>query len=163
MSMSESTDPSPMTDPSETTDPSQANAHQVAVDLRAVLARLIRRLRETTLEDSLTPSQASALSRLSKGGVSTVAALAHAEKVRPQSMAATVESLESRGFLTRSPDPTDGRRQIVDLTDAGWQQVEGQREAGLAWLDHSLAEEVTHAELMTLAESSRILARILDR
>jgi DNA-binding MarR family transcriptional regulator len=162
MSMSDSNASTPMNDPSETTDPSQANAHQVAVDLRAVLARLVRRLRETTLEDSLTPSQASALSRLSKGGVSTVAALAHAEKVRPQSMAATVESLESRGFLTRSPDPHDGRRQIVDLTDAGWQQVEGQREAGLAWLDHSLAEEVTHAELMTLAESSRILARILD-
>ncbi len=148
---------------SQKNDPSQANAHQVAVDLRAVLARLVRRLRETTLEDSLTPSQASALSRLSKGGVSTVAALAHAEKVRPQSMATTVETLESRGFLTRSPDPNDGRRQIVDLTDAGWQQVEGQREAGLAWLDHSLAEEVTHAELTTLAESSRILARILDR
>lgn len=150
-------------DPSHLNDPSHATAHQVAVDLRAVLARLIRRLRETTPEDSLTPSQAAALSRLSKGGVSTVAALAHAEKVRPQSMAATVETLESRGFLTRSPDPHDGRRQIVDLTVSGWQQVEGQREAGLAWLDHILAEEVSHSELATLAAASKILERILDR
>lgn len=134
---------------------------QTAVDLRAVLARLLRKLRETT-NDDITPSQASALSRLGKGGVSTVSALALAERVRPQSMAAIVEALEALGFVTRSQDPNDGRRQIVDLTEAGWAQIAGQREAGVAWLEQALAEQVSQAELMTLAAATSVLERILD-
>lgn len=135
---------------------------QVAIDLRAVVARLLRKLRETTAVESITPSQASALSRLSKGGVSTVSALAIAERVRPQSMATTIEALEALGFVTRSQDPSDGRRQIVDLTDVGWAQVEGQKEAGVAWLDEVLTGQVTPAELKTLAAATAILERVLD-
>jgi len=134
---------------------------QIAVDLRTVLARLLRKLREATA-DAITPSQASALSRLSKGGVSTVSALAMAERVRPQSMAAIVEALEGLGFVTRSQDPSDGRRQIVDLTEAGWAHVAGQKEAGLAWLDEALSQQVSKAELITLAAATAILERILD-
>jgi DNA-binding MarR family transcriptional regulator len=136
-------------------------SQQIAVDLRAVLARLLRKLREATAE-AITPSQASALSRLSKGGVSTVSALAMAERVRPQSMAAIVEALEGLGLVTRSQDPNDGRRQIVDLTPEGWAQVEGQKEAGLAWLDEALSQQVSQAELITLAAATAILERILD-
>ncbi|MBB2892882.1 MarR family winged helix-turn-helix transcriptional regulator [Flexivirga oryzae] len=135
---------------------------QVAIDLRAVVARLLRKLRETTPVESITPSQASALSRLSKGGVSTVSALAIAERVRPQSMAATVEALQALGLVTRSKDPNDGRRQIVDLTADGWAQVEGQKEAGVAWLEDVLTEQVTPAELETLAAATAILERVLD-
>jgi len=134
---------------------------QVAIDLRAVVARLLRKLRETTPVESITPSQASALSRLSKGGVSTVSALAIAERVRPQSMATTVEALQALGLVARSKDPSDGRRQIVDLTDAGWAQVEGQKEAGVAWLEDTLTEQVTPAELETLATATAILERVL--
>ncbi|WP_285114323.1 MarR family winged helix-turn-helix transcriptional regulator [Leifsonia sp. fls2-241-R2A-40a] len=144
-----------------TTAKPEVTPQQIAVDLRAVLARLLRKLRETTA-DAITPSQASALSRLSKGGVSTVSALALAERVRPQSMAAIVEALEGMGFVTRSQDPNDGRRQIVDLTEAGWAQVAGQKEAGLAWLDETLAQQVSQAELITLAAATAILERILD-
>lgn len=144
-----------------TSEHATVTSHQTAIDLRAVLARLLRKLRETT-HDAITPSQASALSRLSKGGVSTVSALALAERVRPQSMAAIVEALEGMGFVTRSQDPTDGRRQIVDLTEAGWAQVAGQREAGVAWLEQALADQVSQAELMTLAAATAILERILD-
>lgn len=145
-----------------TTEQPGPTPHQIAVDLRAVFARLLRKLREATNE-GITPSQASALSRLGKGGVSTVSALAHAEKVRPQSMATIVEALEGFGFVTRSQDPNDGRRQIVDLTDAGWAQIAGQREAGVAWLDQALSEDVSQAELLTLAAATAILERILDR
>ncbi|MFP3464095.1 MarR family winged helix-turn-helix transcriptional regulator [Leifsonia sp. SIMBA_070] len=144
-----------------TTTNDDAAPQQVAVDLRTVLARLLRKLREATAE-AITPSQASALSRLSKGGVSTVSALAMAERVRPQSMAAIVEALEGLGLVTRSQDPNDGRRQIVDLTEAGWAQVAGQKEAGLAWLEGTLAEQLSPDELRTLSAATGILERILD-
>lgn len=145
-----------------TPDPGAGSPAHVANDLRAVLARLLRRLRESPAEHTLTPSQASALSRLSKGGVSTVSALARAENVRPQSMAATVDALEDRGFVSRSPDPSDGRRQIVDVTPGGWAQVEGQRRAAAAWLEDALAEEVSGDELATLSAATVILARIVE-
>ncbi|KHK98282.1 hypothetical protein LK09_04410 [Microbacterium mangrovi] len=137
------------------------SAVHVAIDLRAVVARLLRRFREAGADDEITPSQASALARLSKGGVSTVSVLAAAEKVRPQSMAATIEALESAGLVTRTPDPRDGRRQIIDLTEAGWQHVEGQREAGAAWLEETLGTRVSADELRTLGEAVAILQRVL--
>lgn len=160
------TDATPSTAPApgtttETTDPRADSALQVAIDLRAVVARLLRQFREAGADSAITPSQASALSRLGKGGVSTVSALAAAEKVRPQSMAATVEALESAGFVTRSQDPNDGRRQIVDLTDAGWARLEGQKEAGAAWLEETLASHVSAEELRTVAAATAILERVL--
>lgn len=135
---------------------------EVAIGLRAVLARLLRRLREAGADDSVTPSQASALARLGKGGVSTVSALARAEKVRPQSMATTVSSLEAHGLITRSKDPHDGRRQIIDLTDGGWSRIEGQKEAGAAWLEDALSTQVSAEELETIAAATAILERVMS-
>ncbi len=150
-----------MADISADTAARSGSALQVAIDLRAVVARLLRQFREAGADSAITPSQASALTRLGKGGVSTVSALAAAEKVRPQSMAATVEALESAGFVTRSQDPHDGRRQIVDLTDAGWERLEGQKEAGAAWLEETLTSRVSAEELRTIAAATAVLERVL--
>jgi len=138
----------------------EVTAPQVAIDLRAVVARLLRGFREAAADDSLTPSQASALMRLGKGGGSTVSALANVEKVRPQSMAATIEALEALGLVTRTQDPSDGRRQIIDLTDAGWARIEGAKQSGASWLERML-EELSPAELRTLSEASAIIERML--
>ena len=140
--------------------PAPPTPAQTAVDLWATVARLLRRMREAGADDDLTPSQASALGRLGKGGVSTASALATAERVRPQSMAATIEALEAAGFVTRTPDPSDGRRQIIDLTDLGRQRLIGQREAAAEWLEHALSE-LDPDELTTVASTIAILGRIL--
>ena len=144
--------------PSET--PLAPSPAQTALDLRTVVARLLRRFREAGADDALTPSQASALARLGKGGVSTVSALASAERVRPQSMAATVEALEGAGFVTRSQDPSDGRRQILDLTDAGWARIEGQKDAAAAWLEHALTD-LDPADLRTVSAAMAVLEMML--
>jgi len=140
--------------------PTAPSPAQTALDLQTVVARLLRRFREAGADDALTPSQASALARLGKGGVSTVSALAVAERVRPQSMAATVEALEGAGFVTRSQDPSDGRRQIIDLTDAGWARIEGQRNAAAAWLEHALTE-LAPADLRAVSAGMAVLERML--
>ncbi|MFE6735833.1 MarR family winged helix-turn-helix transcriptional regulator [Microbacterium sp. NPDC057650] len=133
---------------------------QTALDLRAVVARMLRRFREAGADDALTPSQASALARLGKGGVSTVSALATAERVRPQSMAATVEALERAGFVTRSQDPSDGRRQIIDLTPAGSDRIEGQKDAAAAWLEQALAA-LDPDDLRTVSSAMAVLEKML--
>ncbi|MDR2999012.1 MAG: MarR family transcriptional regulator [Microbacterium sp.] len=133
---------------------------QTAHDLRTVIARMMRRFREAGADDALTPAQASALARLGKGGVSTVSALATAERVRPQSMAATVEALERAGFVTRSQDPSDGRRQIIDLTQAGSARIEGQKDAAAAWLEQALAE-LDPDDLRTVSSAMTVLEKML--
>ncbi|MCL9663617.1 MarR family winged helix-turn-helix transcriptional regulator [Curtobacterium albidum] len=86
------------------------------------LLTLHGRIRRTLLAgkaDEVTASQTAALGRLLRHGESTVADLARAEGVRPQSMGATVQALVDLGLVDRRPDPTDGRRTLVRATETG--------------------------------------------
>ncbi len=49
-----------------------------------------------------------------------VAALANGSLTR---LSRTVDRLEARGWVTRRPDPEDGRSTLAVLTDAGWDKV----------------------------------------
>ncbi len=49
-----------------------------------------------------------------------VAALANGSLTR---LSRTVDRLESRGWVTRRPDPDDGRSTLALLTDAGWDKI----------------------------------------
>ncbi len=151
-------DPVPVaTDPS----PTSASALQLALDLRVAFGRLRRRLREMATGVELTPSQASVLARLGKDEASTASALAVVEGVRPQSMAATLAALEQLGLIARTPDPADGRRQIVELTDAGRREEAGNQEAREEWLTRAVHERLTEAERVTLIEAMRLLERLV--
>lgn len=86
------------------------------------LLTLHGRIRRTLLAgkaDEVTASQTAALGRLLRHGESTVADLARAEGVRPQSMGATVQALVDLGLVERRPDPADGRRTLVRATETG--------------------------------------------
>ncbi|KTR51126.1 MarR family winged helix-turn-helix transcriptional regulator [Curtobacterium oceanosedimentum] len=86
------------------------------------LLTLHGRIRRTVLAgktDEVTASQTAALGRLLRHGESTVADLARAEGVRPQSMGATVQALVDLGLVERRPDPADGRRTLVRATETG--------------------------------------------
>lgn len=91
---------------------------ELADDLLTLHGR-IRRTLLTGKTDEVTASQTAALGRLLRHGESTVADLARAEGVRPQSMGATVQALVDAGLVERRPDPADGRRTLVRATDAG--------------------------------------------
>ncbi len=80
--------------------PEIARASALAAELRALLGKLKRRLREQADSVDLTPSQVSALLRLEREGPSTVSTLARGEGVRPQSMGATVATLEAAGLVS---------------------------------------------------------------
>ena len=49
-----------------------------------------------------------------------VAALANGSLTR---LSRTVDRLEARGWVTRRPDPDDGRSTLAVLTDAGWDKL----------------------------------------
>jgi len=136
------------------------SAARAARDLRVVFSRLRRRIREVAGDDDLTPSQVSALTLVSKGGAATASTLASAEGVRPQSMAATLAALDQHGLIRRSPDPEDGRRQLVTLTEAGRERVEGDRRARDEWLARALQSRYTEDERRTVLEGLSLLERL---
>jgi DNA-binding MarR family transcriptional regulator len=135
-------------------------AAAVARDLRVVFSRLRRRLREIADTHDLTPSQMSVLSRLDKDGPASASELAAAERVRPQSTAATLAVLDDHGLIRRSPDPRDGRRQVVSLTPAGRERVEGSRQAKEEWLARALQDRYSGAERRAIAEALTLLDRL---
>ncbi|GHJ42381.1 MarR family winged helix-turn-helix transcriptional regulator [Streptomyces sp. TS71-3] len=143
----------------EVTDGVSTSAVRAARDVRVVFSRLRRRLREVTGTRDLTPSQTSVLSRL-RDGVDSASGLAAAEGVRPQSMAATLAALEQQDLIRRSPDPADGRRQLVALTDSGRAWVEDSRQARVEWLAHALHQEYTEAERQTVIDAMALLDRL---
>src|ERR1700723_1856803 len=95
------------------------HARQVASALLVGIGLLRRRLRQTHTGGELTLPEISALARLDRGGPTTSAALARLEQISPQSMGATLAGLEARGLVERHPDPEDGRRVVLSVTEAG--------------------------------------------
>jgi DNA-binding MarR family transcriptional regulator len=127
------------------------------------VSRLHRRLREVGHIDEITPSQASVLARLDKDGPASTSDLARAERIRAQSMAATVAALEKRGFVERRADPHDGRRQLIALAGDTDTQIEDRRQARRNWLAIALDQEFTAAERAEISKAVTLLARLTDR
>lgn len=137
-------------------------AAALAQDLRALVSKLKRRLREHAHIGDLTPSQASALLRLEKEGPFTTSSLARTEGMRPQSMAAVVTALEAGGFVTGEPDPTDGRQTLLSLTPACRTWIEEGRAARQDWLARKLATGLSPEELDEATKIVGLLARLVD-
>jgi DNA-binding MarR family transcriptional regulator len=138
------------------------SAVRAASDLRSVVSRMRRRMRELAEADDLTPSQTAVLSRLDKDGPASASELAAAERVRPQSMAATVAALDQRGMIRRSPSPHDGRKQIVSLSEQGRDRLAGDRRTRQEWLARALDQHCTEAERRTVIEAMAVLDRVIE-
>jgi len=77
-------------------------------------------------------------------------------------MAQTVADLEADGFVERHPDPTDGRRALVELTEAGRVTLERERRQREGWLAEAIGERLSAAEQRVLDEAVAILRRLAD-
>ncbi|WP_019930482.1 MarR family winged helix-turn-helix transcriptional regulator [Nocardia sp. BMG111209] len=139
-----------------------ASAAAAATNLRVLLSRLRTRLREVDTAEDLTPSQTSVLIRLFRDGPATTTELAGAERVRSQSMTATLAGLDRLGYLVRSPDPADGRRQVITLTSSGRTRAAHRRRARQEWLAETMQDRYTEAERHTINEALALLERITD-
>ena len=145
--------------PAPTDTAAQNDIAPLAADLRVAVGQLIRRLRT---ERNLFPlNQASVLGRLDREGLRSVADLAQAERVRPQSMAQTVGDLEADALVERRPDPDDRRRALVSLTPAGRARIEEDRRVREGWLVKAL-EELPESDRETIERAVEILGRLAD-
>src|ERR1700742_1413184 len=137
-----------------------ADTTTVAAALRVSIGLLVRGMRQIPVEGELTLSETSALARLDRGGPTTPGALARQEQISPQSMGATLGALEARGLIERAPDPDDGRRAVMSITDAGLELLRSRRHAKVQQLARALATDFTPAERDQLAAIAPLLERL---
>jgi hypothetical protein len=75
-------------------------------------------------------------------------------------MAATVAALADAGFVSRTPDPADGRRVLIGLTPAGADALAADRRRREDWLSDAIRRDLTVEERRTLVAATALLARI---
>jgi DNA-binding MarR family transcriptional regulator len=87
--------------------------------LRAVIARLSRRLRPTLAGSGLTPSQISVLFTIVRLGPLGLSEVAEIESLNPTMLSRVTAQLCDAGLIRRSADPGDRRAAFVQATAAG--------------------------------------------
>jgi len=98
------------------------------------------------------------LAALDEFGPSSQADLGRCTGIDRSDVVAAVNSMVEQGFLRRSPDPADGRRNIITLTAAGKDHLES-LSASLADAQVELLRTLSSTESKTIIE---LLARVLD-
>jgi DNA-binding MarR family transcriptional regulator len=73
-----------------------------------------------------------------------------------------VARLEKRGWITRAPDPTDGRYTLATLTEAGWEKVVDTAPGHVETVRRLVLEPLTKAQLRQLREISRRIMTVID-
>ena len=139
--------------------PVRVDSRLLASELRVVLGQLMRRLRA---EHRFPFSHGSVLGRLDREGPLSTVELAAAERVRPQSMGQTLAELESQGLIARRPDESDGRRSLIDLTDAGRAALAEDRKRRDGWLSEAIERDFSAAEQDVLERAVRLLERLAE-
>lgn len=148
----------------------EPDVEQVAAALQLSIRLLRRQVRQSQVDghiesqrdghDDLTLPETSALALLDRGGPTTPGALAKIEQISPQSMGATLGALETRGLVERQADPTDGRRVVISITDAGNAALRIRRTARTEQLAQALSAGFTNLELRELMTAAPLIERL---
>ncbi len=114
--------------------PSTAASTDLAHDLRLAVMRLSRRLRQERADHGLPLGQLAVLATLDRLGPMTPGALAHQEQVRPPTMTKVLAHLDDAGYVNRVADPSDGRQQLISITDSARHLLREDRRRREEWL-----------------------------
>jgi DNA-binding MarR family transcriptional regulator len=130
-------------------------------DFIQALWLLVRRTRAAAASNELSLTESMVLARLSRDGPATIADLARAESMKPQSMGTTIAALEEMGLVERRPHPTDGRQVLIELTGKGIALRQSAREAKQTWLAQAIAQ-LDEQERQTLFQAGEIIRRLVE-
>jgi DNA-binding MarR family transcriptional regulator len=133
-----------------------------ASDLRRGVTRLSRRLRLERPEQGEPLFRLTILGLLRSRGPMTPGDLASAERIQPQSLTRTLTALEAAGLINRQPDPDDGRRSLLTITEAGLQAIRHDIRQRDAWLAIAMNELLTPVEQDLLRLAAGLMERIAE-
>jgi DNA-binding MarR family transcriptional regulator len=136
---------------------------EIAVaDLTQAIGLLVRRVRAAAASHELSLTEGAVMKRLATDGPATIAELARAESMKPQSMGSTIAALAEMGMVARKPHPTDGRQVNIELTAKGAAVRKSTRDAKQAWLTHAVAR-LNERERKTLFAAGEIIKRLAEK
>lgn len=129
--------------------------------LRLLVQRLARRIRNNRGDDTLSDTQIVVLFHLERDETLAPVELAKFERLSPPSMNRTLNALQERGLVRRAPSPDDARRVDVTLTDDGRALLRATRQLRSAWLVENLAR-LTPEEHRALMAALPALRRLTE-
>ena len=137
---------------------------QTAVRLAVAIKRLRARLREVAGAGTtgLPITQIAIIHRLRAGGAATAASLAFAEHVSQQAIAQNLTLLKRAGLVRAIPDPTDRRKVLISVTDAGNQLFETVISSRNAWLVQAIEAAIRADERPALEKAIELLERLAN-
>jgi DNA-binding MarR family transcriptional regulator len=91
----------------------------LAAQVYLAVVRVARAVRREAPSGTLSASGLSALFALARCGPMRPTALAEVEALAPASATRILQSLEGEGLVRRTPDPSDGRAHLVELSEEG--------------------------------------------
>ena len=130
--------------------------------LRIATFRLSRRLRSHRAVPTMSNSQFAVLAALYKDHGLNLSQLAERERVSAPSMNRTVNALQEAGYVIRTADATDGRKQIISMTALGEEVVAETIRRRDAWLDLALAD-LADDERDIITRASTIMMKVAER
>ena len=130
-------------------------------ELRLLVQRVARRIRNNRRDESMSDSQLGVLFLLEKSGDASPSELADHERVSPPSMNRTLNGLEESGLVRRAPSPDDARKVIVSITDEGRELIRETRRLRTAWFSRQLSA-LSREERAAMEAVIPILRRIAD-
>lgn len=101
------------------------------------------------------------LSDLERAGPARVSELTQQQRVAQPSMTALVQRLEGEGWVSRGPDPEDGRATLVSPTEAGLAALRDYRRAAAARILPLLAQ-LDDEDRRILARAAHLMQRLSD-
>jgi DNA-binding MarR family transcriptional regulator len=138
-------------------DPSSTEACATLVRTGAALTLEIGRCMTTTF--GVTQAVLNALAVIDGAGVPlTPSEISERTLVSSGTMTGTLDQLEYRGWVRRTPNPDDRRSVLVDITDAG-KAVTDQMLPGIRKIEKAVFAGLTATEIGTLV---KLLAKVLD-
>ncbi|MEV7908247.1 MarR family winged helix-turn-helix transcriptional regulator [Streptomyces anulatus] len=136
--------------------------HMTAVALRRAATRLSLRLRAERPQDGPGRLGLSLLGHLYRGGPMTAGELADAERLQPQSVTRVLVSLDEKGLISRTRNPSDRRQHRIGLTELGTAVlVEHVRDSD-AWLAGEMARVLSPVECRMLRLATDLIDQVLD-
>ncbi|MFD7136640.1 MarR family winged helix-turn-helix transcriptional regulator [Streptomyces sp. NPDC059894] len=132
----------------------------LAEDLRQSIGELVRAVR---VGDTMPPGEAAALGFLDREGPLTTADLAHRRRVTHQSAAKSVKELVDAGLVRAEPHPSDGRKQLLHLTDTGRARLRLERTRRARVLTAALGDTFSPEEQRQLRDCVPLLSRLTAR
>lgn len=137
-------------------------AQDNAQELRFAIQRLARRIRTMQADQPVTEGQRGVLFTLSNDGPQTLGSLSEHERVTPPSMNRTINALVESGLVTRVPAQDDGRKVVLDLSDAGRAFIQETRRRRDAWFTQQLAA-LPPEQRQVLEQATPVLKQLAEQ